>query len=146
LTESVPRIEQFLDERAISWKRLDVHGWGALWKRWLLIYGRMFEPGTRRKQGNKARHELGQLTADGFLILAIPDVRVVPFAGNTRRGFAYECAFEEPSPVLDLSQISGCDIVQCASDFAWTMVHTHEDDGWGGPFFSRSEWQEAGDP
>ena len=25
-------------------------------------------------------------------------------------------------------------------DFEWTMIHTHEDHGYGGPYFVRAEW------
>jgi hypothetical protein len=141
LVDSVPEIEHFLDRRAILWTRLDRKAWGNWWKRWVAIYGGMFLPGTRCKQGNKGRHELAQLAVGRFVILAIPDSRVVPLAGNTGRGFAYECSFEEPSLVPDLSSFSGWDFTQSAYDLAWTMVHTHEDDGWGGPYFSRREWQ-----
>ena len=28
----------------------------------------------------------------------------------------------------------------CPIDFAWCMIHTHEDHAFGGPYFIRAEW------
>jgi hypothetical protein len=49
---------------------------------------------------------------------------------------AYECC----GPLLPLGDYHDAEFFVCPPDLSWTMVHTHEDHGLGGPYFIRAEW------
>jgi len=48
----------------------------------------------------------------------------------------YEC---EGAPVR-LGSVCGAEFAIFSEDLSWTMLHTHEDHGHGGPYFMRREW------
>jgi hypothetical protein len=50
---------------------------------------------------------------------------------------AYACAGDGALP--SLSPFANLDFFIAPPDFAWTMLHTHEDYALGGPYFPRRE-------
>jgi len=48
----------------------------------------------------------------------------------------YECH----GPLVTLGAFHDVEFFVCPTDFAWTMIHTHEDYSLGGPYFIRVEW------
>lgn len=71
--------------------------------------------------------------------------RVVPFPADVpglpmdvlgHQMDAYECR----GPLVPLGAFRDVEFFVCPMDFAWTMIHTHEDYGFGGPYFIRAEW------
>ena len=49
---------------------------------------------------------------------------------------AYECH----GPLIDLGLFCNAEFFVAPPDFTWTMVHTHENHGFGGPYFIRVDW------
>jgi len=101
---------------------------------WETLYGNVHH-WLRQKQGAKAQFEYAHQSAETFMI--------VPFLGNdggpqsiTKHGprtAAYECHGDGTLP--DLSAFANTDFFIVPTDLNLTMVHTHEDYGWGGPYF-----------
>jgi hypothetical protein len=133
-------LETYFDEQDIAWKRLNLMQYASLWQRWVAVFGNLFDKQARKRTANKARHEFSQVITDRFYVLCISDRQHVPYAGRTQSGFfAYECSLPRKQTMPDLSDFNQLEFVVTGDDFAWTMVHTHED-GSGGPFFSLAEW------
>ena len=73
---------------------------------------------------------------------------IVPFLGNVAgphsinkteaRKAAYECHGDGTLP--ELSTFAEMDFFIVPDDWSWTMMHTHEDFGFGGPYFVRKDW------
>jgi hypothetical protein len=42
--------------------------------------------------------------------------------------------------LLALGTFHTAEFFVCPPDFAWSMVHTHEDHAFAGPYFIRAEW------
>jgi hypothetical protein len=138
--KSLAELEQFFEKSGVAWERLDRKRYAALWQKWIDAFGSLFDQDARKNTGAKAGYELSRISTDSFLVLSISDQRRVPYAGKSRGTFAYECCLPETGPIPDLSSFYLLEFVVNPPDFAWTMVHTHEDDGFGGPFFARAEW------
>ena len=51
---------------------------------------------------------------------------------------AYECHGDGTLP--DLLTFAETDFFVLPDDSSWTMIHTHEDETWGGPTFIRKAW------
>jgi hypothetical protein len=137
----ITELERYLDERGIGRNRLDLAQYAALWQRWVAVFGSLFDQHAPKRTGDKARYELSRVTTDRFFVLSISDRQHIPYAGRTHGSFfAYECSLPCIQTVPDLSAFQELELVVTPHDFAWTMVHTHEDDGLGGPFFALAEW------
>lgn len=138
-TELDDKLEQFLTQCGLVWSVIPWERHMSLSKEWDNQYGNC-QHWLRNKQGAKAQFEYSQQAAERFLI--------VPFLGNVagphsinKRGphkAAYECHGDGVLP--DLSAFAGTDFFIVPADFTWTMMHTHEDHGLGGPYFIRREW------
>jgi hypothetical protein len=106
---------------------------------WETLYGN-FSHWLRQKQGAKAQFEYSHESAERFMI--------VPFLGNVGgphsinkpgpRTAAYECQGDGTLP--DLSDFAQTDFFIVPDDLRWTMIHTHEDYAFGGPYFVRRDW------
>lgn len=51
-------------------------------------------------------------------------------------GKGYEC----DGPVVPLGKACAVEFAVMPEDLSWTMLYTHEDHGYGGPYFVRREW------
>ena len=133
------RLEEFLTRCGLEWSVIPWERHMSLSNQWDAKYGNI-QHWLRQKQGVKAQFEYSQQSATTFLI--------VPFLGHFAgpdsinktgaRTTAYECHGEGPVP--DLSDFANTDFFIVPEDFRWTMIHTHEDYGLGGPYFIRKEW------
>jgi hypothetical protein len=127
-----------LDRAGVNWEVLDETSRRAVENAWREIYGRAFRGRPRLRHGTKAEHAYEQLQCDRYFI--------VPFAANVTglpicvmkiRGLeGYECS----GPLIPLGKFHMAEFFVAPTDFAWTMVHTHEDHGCGGPYFMMREW------
>lgn len=98
---------------------------------WKAIYGKVLSDGLRSKHGVRAEAEFATRHADEFVI--------VPFLGQRRPTAAYSCR----GALLPLGEFCTIDFFVAPPDFEWTMIHTHEDYGFGGmggPYFIEREW------
>jgi hypothetical protein len=132
-------LEQFLTQCGLTWSIIPLERHFSLSNHWETMYGN-FSHWLRQKQGTKSQFEYSHESAEAFM--------VVPFLGNVGgvhsinkpgpRKAAYECRGDGPLP--DLSAFAETDFFIVPGDFSWTMVHTHEDYGLGGPYFVRKDW------
>ena len=128
----------YLSRSDVKWAALDESARGALEQKWREIYGRAFVGRPRLRQGGRADHAYDQESCTRCVI--------IPFTSNvdglpiqvcgSRKKRGYECC----GPLIPLGRFCTMEFFICPSDFAWTMVHTHEDHAFGGPFFIRREW------
>lgn len=132
-------LELFLTGCGLTWSLVQWERHCALSNKWETLYGDE-ALWLRQKQGAKAQYEYSQQTANTIMI--------VPYLGNIGwpqslgksgpRKAAYECHGDGPLP--DLSSFAGLDLFIVPDDWSWTMIHTHEDYEWGGPYFVRKDW------
>jgi hypothetical protein len=132
-------LEQFLTQCGLVWSAIPWERHISLTSEWETLYGH-FHHWLRKKQGVKAQFEYSHQTAEGFMI--------VPFLGNVGglysinkpgpRKAAYECHGDGTLP--DLLAFAQTDFFIVPDDLSWSMIHTHEDETWGGPYFIRKEW------
>ena len=133
-------LQDLLTEHGISWEMIPWDRHTALEKEWESYYGNVWKLEMRHKHEDQARYEYAKESAADFLI--------VPFLGRfsgphligrrQRHPAAYECHGTGTLP--DLSSFDYLEFFVAPLDLAWTMVHTHEDYGYGGPYFIRKEW------
>jgi len=55
-----------------------------------------------------------------------------------KRTAAYNCHSDGKLP--DLSSFHNIEFFIAPTDLSWTLIHTHEDGGLGGPYFVRQDW------
>jgi hypothetical protein len=132
-------LEQFLSHFELAWWIIPWERHCCLSNEWGTLYGNETH-WLRQKQGAKAQYEYSQEKASTFLI--------VPYLGNigwphslgkaNTRPAAYECHGDGTLP--DLSIFAVLDLFIVPDDWSWTMIHTHEDYEWGGPYFLRKDW------
>lgn len=133
------RLEQFLTQCGLAWSVIPLERHTSLNNEWEGVFGN-FHRWLRHKEGAKAQFEYGQQSAAGL--------KIIPFLGNVagphsinKRGprkAAYECHGDGTLP--DLSAFANTDFFIVPNDFTWTMIHTHEDHGFGGPYFVCWDW------
>jgi hypothetical protein len=131
-------LEQFLTQCGLAWSVIPWERHVSLSNEWEALYGN-FRRWLRCKQGIKAQVEYSQESAETFLF--------VPFLGNVAgphsinkpgpRKAAYECHGDGTLP--DLSAFASTDFFIVPEEFSWAMMHTHEDYGFGGPYFLRRD-------
>lgn len=127
----------FLNESKIVWTLLDQASAFEAEREWRRIYGQAFSRPTRAREGAKAEHAFRQQDCDHFLVVPFTSgVAGLPVNSTGRSLAAYECR----GALADLSVFHSEEFFITPLDFAWTMVHTHEDHGFGGPYFHRKEW------
>jgi len=132
-------LDHFLSQCGLAWSGIPLERHVSLSNEWETLYGN-FRRWLRHKQGAKAQFEYSQQSAKTFMI--------VPLLGNvggpvliSKRGprtAAYECHGKGTLP--DLSAFAGTEFFIVPDDWSWTMIHTHEDYGFGGPYFVRKDW------
>jgi hypothetical protein len=121
---------------------------------WRGIYGQAFVPPlnvlkkrpkrwpprrSRRRfqQGSKADYEYQKEPCTHYLIVPFSaGVAGLPVHVLDQRLDAYECR----GRLIPLGTFCDVEFFICPIDFAWAMIHTHEDHALGGPYFIRAEW------
>ena len=104
---------------------------------WREKYGRAFAGRPRLRQGVKAETEYSQTNCSHYCI--------IPFSSNVNgtpiqvRG-PRRCGLECHGALVALGQFHAIEFFISPPDLEWTMVHTHEDHAYGGPYFVRMEW------
>jgi hypothetical protein len=106
-------------------------------RQWRAVYGRAFRGRPRLRHGSRADFEYAQQPAGRWLV--VPLSATVPGTSVAPHGLmptGYEC---EGAPV-PLGSACGLEFAVAPADLSWTMLYTHEDHAFGGPYFIRQEW------
>lgn len=129
--------QDYLRESGVQWDRLDETARQAAEDDWRAIYGQAFRGRPRIRRGAKADYE--------YQLEPCTHYRIVPFSAGVpglpvhvlglQMG-AYECR----GSLVPLGAFCNVEFFVCPMDFAWTMIYTHEDHAFGGPYFIRAEW------
>jgi hypothetical protein len=131
------QLQDFLTKSGVEWYVLDEPGRIDAWERWRSLYGLAFRGRPRLRHGVKAEHEFGQIACDDYVILPIcAKIDGLPMGQPGHPIHAYQCR----GPLVPLGAFCVLEFCVSPPDLGWTMVHTHEDHGYGGPYFLRREW------
>ena len=126
---------QYLADHGVTLTELTRKESFAITKRWTSVFARQSD-NLQEIQGLKAIDEwLG--TADGHLILLFLSARITafPISENSRPCTAHRYN----GPIIDLSAFNQLEFAVFPETYEWTLIHTHEDGAFGGPFFIRAE-------
>ena len=130
------KLEQFLQQQGIAWKVIPVGRHVGLESEWQTIYGKTGNLGGQRRRGHKALSEYQRESAVNFII--VPFLHGGPYTQKSKtRTTAYECHGNGMLPIL--SSFCAVELFISPPDMSWTMIHTHEDHGYGGPDFVRRD-------
>jgi hypothetical protein len=130
---------EYLTQEGITWEVLPLTRYAALIDEWRSIYGRVWTDGLRHKHGYRAQYEYEQQRAAVFCVAFLESNSGVPtITARRRHTTGYEC--HGPGRLPDLSAFCSLEFFVSPPDLSWTMVHTHEDHGYGGPYFVQKEW------
>jgi hypothetical protein len=128
---------QYLDDSVVNWNRLEDAARLAADQEWQAIYGQAFVGRPRLRVGAKRNSRIRTKSARIYLIVPLPaNVPSVPMSAQRPAIGAYECR----GPLVPLGAFCVAEFFVAPLHFDWTMVHTHEDHAFGGPFFVRREW------
>ncbi len=130
---------EHLTRSGVEWTRLDASSHAEAEHTWRETYGGAFVKSPRLRRGAKAEHAYQQEACTRYLMVPFTSnvaglpIHVIHHSPNLG---AYECR----GVVVPLGVFHETEFFVCPTDFAWTMVHTHEGHGIGNPFFVRQEW------
>ena len=121
----------------MAWRVLDERAHGETEGKWRSVYGPAFSGRGRVRTGAKAEYAYQCEQTDHYLIVPfLSDVPGVPMHARGRRMSAHECWGQ----LLSLADFRDVELFVSPVDLGWTLVHTHEDYAWGGPYFIRADW------
>ena len=107
----------------------------AITKRWTSVFAAQSD-NRHETQGLKAIDKWLK-TTDDQLILLFLSVRITafPISVNSRPCTAQRYA----GRIVDLSAFNELEFAVFPETYEWTLIHTHEDGAFGGPYFIRIE-------
>ncbi len=130
-------LQAYLSQSGVEWDRLDGTARRAAEETWREVYGHAFRGRARLRHGAKADHEYQCEPCTHYLIVPFSaEVAGIPMHVLGRGLDASECR----GPLVPLATFCDVEFFVCPTDFAWAMIHTHEDHAFGGPYFVRAEW------
>jgi hypothetical protein len=134
-------LQDYLTQNGVEWNLLDEMVCVKIEEDWREIYGQAFRGRPRLRHGAKADYEYQRESCNHYLIVPFSArVAGLPVQVHHRSLGAYECR----GPLIPMGAFCTVEFFICPTDFAWTMIHCHEDHGPGGPYFIRDEWLAAG--
>ncbi len=110
------------------------------------IFGRMFDGRTSLVGSGRAADRYGRERPASILVLSQHERRFTPHDATSPLHFALICALRPSEAPPSLGRVHALEPVIVADDFSWAMVHTHEDEAMGGPYFVRAENVSADNP
>jgi hypothetical protein len=130
-------LQDYLSRAGVRWDRLLDRERVEAEVAWRQVYGYAFQGRPRLRHGAKAEHEYRSQACDHYL--------VVPFSAGVPGLPVHLCgqaiaAYECRGPLVALGAFCAAEFFICPPDLTWAMVHTHEDHGFGGPYFIRADW------
>ena len=136
LEDELPR---FLEQYGVEWTPLDEAAHRETETAWRTVYSSAFHGKrlTRHRNGFRAEFEFEQEKCSHYFIVPFSaDIPLLPVRVIGRRQNAYECR----GLLVPLGAFHSREFFISPLDFGWTMIHTHEDHAFGGPYFFRAEW------
>ena len=131
------KLQDYLSQSGVEWDQLDETACLAAEDFWRGIYGRAFLGRSRLKHGAKADFEYQRESCNHYLVVPFSaGVAGLPVHVRGRRMSGHVCR----GPLVTMAAFCDVEFFVCPTDFAWAMVHTHEDHAFGGPYFIRAEW------
>lgn len=132
-----PALTDHLTRSGVDWTRLAEPSAIGAERAWRHRYRTAFAGHSRCKRGAKAEHAYGAVACDHYFVVPFnSDVAGLPICVHGRSLSAYRCG----GPLVPLGEFHESEFFVCPLDYAWTMVHTHEDHSFGGPYFIREAW------
>ncbi len=127
----------FLTAHKVEVRILDWRETVAVERRWREVYGQVFSGRPRLRQGVKAESAYDEMACLHYWIIPFSSklmgTAVRPY-GPRRVG--YECR----GGLAPLGSFHTIEFFVSPDGFQWTMVHTHEDHAFGGPYFLDRDW------
>jgi hypothetical protein len=137
LFEPKQDIVEFLNQAGITCRRLDRLEHRHHESAWRNVYGNAFRGRPRLRHGARAEFEYLQRACEHWLIVPfitpVPGLPVDPYGSEYS---VYECT----GSIVSLASYHVQEFFVAPLDFDWTMVYTHEDYAFGGPYFVKREW------
>jgi hypothetical protein len=134
-------LQDALSRAGVEWdwlpdqKRVEAE---AAWRR---VYGRAFRGRPRLRRGAKAEYEYSCQVCNHYLVVPFSaDVFGLPVSVFRHVITAYECR----GRLIAFGAYCDIEFFISPPDLSWAMIHTHEDYGFGGPYYIRAEWIPGG--
>lgn len=106
----------------------------AITKRWTSVFA-VESPNLHETYGAKAIEEWLSTTDDQLIVLFLSArITAFPISQNSRPCTAHRYA----GRVVDLSAYNELEFAVFPETYDWTLIHTHEDGAFGGPYFIRN--------
>ena len=131
------QLREYLSCSGVHWTALAKEAAVTAELAWRVVYEEAFVDRPRVRQGYKAEHAFQQESCSHFLVVPFTSkIAGLPVEKLGHGRVAYECR----GSLVPLGSFHNVEFFISPIDFSWTMVHTHEDHGYGGPFFMRRDW------
>ena len=125
----------YLSERDVALTELPRRESFAITKHWTSVFAQT-SSGVSLKLGSKAVSEwLGTDDEDLILLFLSSRITAFPISTNSRPCLAFKYSGHK----IDLSEYHQLEFAVFPESYDWTLVHTHEDFAFGGPYFVRAE-------
>jgi hypothetical protein len=130
-------LREHLGNLGIEWRLLEEGEQLGFEAEWRSVFGDAFRGRRRLRRAAKAEYEYLQQPCTHHLIVpftsGVPGTSVHVY----RRAIgAYECH----GGLVPLGRFCDAEFFVSPMDLGWTLLHTHEDYAFDGPYFLRREW------
>ena len=133
-------LRSLLDAAGVSYAPLADTERAEAERQWREVYGQAFGGRCRMRYGSRADYEYAQQAECRWLIVPLSArVEATPVSPYGPIPTGYAC---EGLPV-PLGAACALEFAVAPTDLSWTMLYTHEDHEFGGPYFIRCEWLTA---
>jgi hypothetical protein len=130
-------LQEYLGRAGIEWEELAESTRIEAEAAWRQVYGQAFRGRPRLRHGARADHEYRCQSCSHYLIVPFSaGVPALPVHVNRQAIDAYQCR----GPLISLGAFCDAEFFISPPDLTWSMIHTHEDHAFGGPYFIRAEW------
>ena len=107
----------------------------AITKRWTSVFAAQSD-NLRETQGLKAIDKWLKTTDDQLILLFLSaQITAFPISENSRPCTAHRYV----GRIIDLSDYNQLEFAVFPETYEWTLIHTHEDGAFGGPYFISNE-------
>ena len=125
----------YLMENGVSLMELSRPESFAITKQWTSVFATQSDR-LRETQGLKAiGNWLSATNVDLMLLFLSSRITAFPISENSRPCTAHRYS----GPIIDLSAYHELEFAVFPESYEWTLIHTHEDGAFGGPYFIRNE-------
>ena len=133
--ELLEEFHRYLADHGVTLAELPRKESFAIMKRWTSVFAKQ-SGDLRETHGLKAINKWLATMEDQLILLFLSErITAFPISQNHRPCTAHRYA----GPVIDLSAYNELEFAVFPETYEWTLVHTHEDGAFGGPYFIRNE-------